>query len=350
MHAKESPPVQAREGRRWWGSLRKVMRVLVPVGQAVLICWASLAIYYSNLPWPSMRLVLAVVFAAFSIWALWLTSQRWTRFLFRVLFLGVVIWEISIMPLQQRQWRAEVEVLPRAFIAGDNVRITGVRDFSYRSAYDFDVRHVQREVLLSRLRSVDLFISYWVEGPVAHTFLSFHFDDAAPLAISIETRPEVGEGFDPLASLFKQFELVYIVGEERDLVGVRTNYRREAVYLYPLRATPEGTRRLFLAYLGRINELADRPEWYHLLKSNCTVNVVRYARGAGHARSFDLRYYLNGWVDRYLHDAGLLAPGLPFEVLRARARIRESPAAEDPMVFSRRLRVSLPSGEPPSGI
>ena len=63
--------------------------------------------------------------------------------------------------------------------------------------------------------------------PVSHTFLSFIFDNAPPVSISIETRPEVGEGFDPLASLFKQFELIYVVGDERDIVRVRTNYRDE---------------------------------------------------------------------------------------------------------------------------
>ena len=92
-------------------------------------------------------------------------------------------------------------------------------------------------------------MSYWSEGLVGHTFLSFIFDNAPPLSISIETRPEVGEGFDPLASLFKQFELIYVVGDERDLVGVRTNHRQETVYLYRLNTSAEDARRLLLVYL-----------------------------------------------------------------------------------------------------
>ena len=114
---------------------------------------------------------------------------------------------------------------------------------------------------LSHLTGLDFFVSYWSEGPVAHTFVSFIFDNAPPLSISIETRPEVGEGFYPLASLFKQFELIYVVGNERDLVRVRTNFRKETVYLYRLNsAGVENVRRLLLVYLERINELADRPE------------------------------------------------------------------------------------------
>src|SRR5260370_34959390 len=118
-------------------------------------------------------------------------------------------------------------------------------------------------------------------GRVGRTFLSFNFDNAPPLCISIETRPEIGEGFSPVASLFKQFELIYVVGDERDIVRVRTNYRHDDVYLYHIRTSPENARRLFLVYLDRINELYSRPEFYHLLSTSCTTNTVRYARATG---------------------------------------------------------------------
>src|SRR4029077_3634295 len=100
----------------------------------------------------------------------------------------------------------------------------------------------------------------------------FIFDNAPPLAISIETRPEVGEGFDPIASMFKQFELIYVMGEERDIVGVRANHRNETVYLYRLNASADDARALLMVYLERINELAERPEFYHLLTNSCTIN------------------------------------------------------------------------------
>jgi hypothetical protein len=208
----------------------------------LVVVWATLAIYYSNLPWPELRLGLAVVFAAFAVWALWLSPRRRDRVAFILVFAGVVTWWIAIPPSHHRNWRPEVAVMPRAFIDGDRVRITGVRNFEYRSRNDFTVRYEEREVSLSHLSRLDFYVSYWTEGLVGHTFVSFIFDNAPPLSISIETRPEVGEGFDPIASLFKQFELIYVVGDEPDIVGVRTTHRRETVYLYGLNADVEKVR------------------------------------------------------------------------------------------------------------
>ena len=234
--------------------------------------------------------------------------------------------------------------MPRTFIDGDRVRITGVRNFEYRSRDDFTIRYEEREVSLSHLRSLDFYLSYWSKGPVGHTFLSFNFDNAPPLSISIETRPEIGEGFQPVASLFKQFELIYVVGDERDLVRVRTNYRNEDVFLYRLRTSPEVARRLFLVYLERINELADQPEFYHLFSNSCTINIVRYANLAGRVGRLDIRHILNGWSDRYLYDAGVLDTSLPFEELRRRSHINEAAqAAGNAKDFSERIRKSLPT-------
>ena len=225
----------------------KILRWLVTglgiLFRAALIGWASLATFYSNLPWPWLRLALALAFAAFGIWALW----RWRRparlLAFVVVFLGVLVWWMSIRPSHHRPWRPEVAVMPRAIVDGDRVRFMGVRNFEYRSTYDFTPRYEEREVSLSSLTSVDLFISYWAVGPVAHTFVSFNFENALPVCISIETRPEIGEGFSPIASLFKQFELIYVVGDERDIVRVRTNFRRDTCFFtrsVPLRKMPAG--------------------------------------------------------------------------------------------------------------
>ncbi len=312
--------------------------------QVALIAWATLAIYYSNLPWAGMRLGLAGAFAAFAIWALRLSRQRRKSVAFIVLFLGVVVWWSSISPSHHRPWRPEVAVMPRAVIDGDRVRLTGVRNFDYRSRNDFTARYEEREVRLSHLTGLDFYVSYFSEGPVAHTFLSFVFDNAPPLSISIETRPEVGEGFAPVASLFKQFELIYVVGDERDLVGVRTNHRREAVYLYRLNTSADDARRLLLVYLTRINELADRPEFYHLLTNSCTINIFRYANAAGRVGRFDVRHLLNGLVDSYLYHSGRVDTTLPFDELRQRSLINEAAQAADGATdFSQRIRASLPT-------
>jgi hypothetical protein len=267
------------------------------------------------------------------------------RIALAVLFLGVVAWWLAIPPSHDRPWRPEVAVMPRAYVEGDRVRLTGVRDFEYRSVDDFTVRYEEREVRLSHLSGLDFYVSYWSEGLVGHTFLSFLFDDAPPLSVSIETRPEVGEGFDPLASFFKQFELIYVVGEERDIVGVRANHRREAVYLYRLNASAEDARRLFLVYLARINALADRPEFYHLLGNSCTINIVRYANAAGREGRFDIRHLLNGLVDGYLYRSGRVDTTLPFDELRRRSLITGAAAlaADGAPDFPQRIRASLPA-------
>ena len=323
----------------WWrrplGLLGAALRF---VFVAALVGWASLAIYF-NLPWASLAIALAAAFAALGIWAFW--TKR--RLIFAGAFLAVLAWFLTLQPSHDRPWRPEVAVMPRAFIDGDRVRLTGVRDFEYRSREDFTMRYEQREVSLAHLVAVDFFLSYWSVGPVGHTFLSFIFDNAPPLSISIETRPEVGESFDPLGSLFKQFELIYVVGSERDIVGVRTNQRNEEVYLYRTSASADDARRLLLVYLERINQLADRAEFYHLLSNSCTINIVRYARTLGAAARFNIRHYLNGWFDAYLYSMGLIDSDLPFEELRRRSRINDAAqAAVDAPDFSRRIRVSLP--------
>jgi hypothetical protein len=328
-------------------SLSWLIRGIWFLCQVLLITWAVLAIYYSNLPLAGLRLALAISFAALAIWLLWISRRPHASLLFILLFLGVVAWWISIPPSHDRPWRPEVAVMPRATIDGDRVHITGVRNFEYRSLNDFTPHYEERDLQLSHLTSLDFFVSYWSEGPVAHTFLSFIFDNAPPLSISIETRPEVGEGFDPVASLFKQFELIYVVGDEHDLVRVRTNYRKETVYLYHLNSSPDAVRRLFIIYLNRINELADRPEYYHLLSNSCTINIIRYANAAGRAGRFNIRHLLNGLIDSYLYHSGRVNTTLDFDELKRRSLINEvAQAADNAPDFSERIRASLPQATP----
>lgn len=328
-----------RRARRPWRWLAVACRNVL---FALLLIWSTLAIWFSNLPWPWARLVLVAGFAAFGVWALWLARNRLALLLFGASFLLVVVWWSSIRPSHQREWRADVAVMPRAVTDGDRVRLTGVRDFDYRSQDDFTPRYRQREVSLSQLTGVDFYISYWMPGPIGHTFVSFVFADAEPVSISIEARPESHEGYAPLSSMFKQFELIYVVSNERDVVGVRANHRSEDVHLYRVRTSPESARRLFMVYLDRINELADRPEFYHLLSNNCTLNIVRYANAAGRLPHFDIRHYLNGLMDGYLYASGRLDTSLPFEELRRRSRINEAArAAGDGEAFSARIRAAL---------
>lgn len=334
------PAMRADAGRvpiLW--RLVRAARVTV---EFLVLAWTALAVYYSNLPWLPLRAALAVAVVAFSVWALWVRRRPSSIAAFWAMFIVVLAWFSLIPPSNDRAWREEVSVLPTATIDGDRVRLRGVRNFAYRSRDDFDARWEEREVSLSHLTSIDFFVSFWMPGPIGHTFLSFNFDDAPPVSVSIETRPEVGEGYSPVASLFKQYELIYVVGNERDLVGVRTNYRGEDVFRYRILASPEAARRLFLVYLERINELAARPEFYHLLSDSCTVNIVRYANAAGRDGGWDVRHFLNGLIDRYFYEARLIDTSLPFEELRRRANITaQSKAAIAAPDFSDRIRLLM---------
>ncbi|MGE9291622.1 MAG: DUF4105 domain-containing protein [Puniceicoccales bacterium] len=313
---------------------------------AVAGIWGTFAIYYSDLPWEWVRLLLSIAFAGFGIWTFWMQKGRKMRLVFGAVFLGVAIYFMAIPPQMDRDWRREVAVLPRAYIDGNEVRITGFRNFDYRSREDFDEHYEERVVYLDHLTSVDLFISYWSVGPVGHTFVSFNFDNAAPVCISIETRPQEGQGYDPIASMFKQFELIYVVGDERDIVHVRTDHRDEKVLLYKLSTPPAAARLLFLEYMRRINELSEQAEWYHLLKQNCTLNIVRYKNIAGREGSFDIRHLLNGWIDRYFYDTDMIDTSMPFPQMREASNVTEIAKATsvslDAREYSQQIRKNLP--------
>jgi hypothetical protein len=308
----------------------------------LFIAWGSLAIHFSNLPWPGLRVALAVAFLVFGIWALWQPYRLRRVAMLVVAYGALLVWWGTIRPSHDRNWRSDVAVMPRATIDGDRVKISGFRNFDYRSLEDYTVRFEEREFDLSHLTSLDFYVSYWTVGPVGHTFVSFNFDNARPLCISIEARPEEGGGFAPIASLFKQFELIYVVGDERDIVGVRTNHRNEDVFLYRIRIDAATARRFLLVYLSRVNELADRPEFYHLLSNNCTINIVRYANKIGRTGRISINHVLNGFIDQYLYGAGLIETDLPFEELRRRSHVNEAAGKADGAPdFAHRIRQAI---------
>ena len=323
--------------------LARPVRWLVGIALSLVLAWAALAIAMAPLPWQPVRALLAVAFAAFSAWALWRSRRAGPMLAVAVLLVAwFAVWA-TIRPSHEREWRPEVAVMPRIEVHGDSVLISGYRQFEYRSTDDFTPDHGHRELRLSDIEGLDFYVSYWREGPVAHTFVSFLVKDADPVAISIETRPEVGEGFAPLASMFRHFELIYVVGDERDLVKVRTNHRDEQVFLYRTNLSADAARRLFLVYAERVNELAAQPEFYHLLGSSCTINIVRYTNRIGREGLLDIRHVLNGWSDRYMYRVGFIDTSMPFEELRERSNINAAAraAADDP-AFPARIREGRP--------
>src|SRR6185369_3194219 len=190
-----------------------------------------------------------------------------------------------------------------------------------------------------RLEGVDLFMSYWSSPAIAHTIMSWSFADGKHLAVSIETRKERGEEYSAVAGFFKQYELYYVVADERDVVGLRTNFRHEQVYLYPLRTPLARARAALLQYVRAMNDLAAHPEWYDAARQNCTTTIRRNVQDIGVAAPWDWRFYVNGYADEMLYERGRIDTSRPFAEVKARSLINaRAEAANDDPEFSARIR------------
>lgn len=289
------------------------------VGSATII--SCLALYYSDLPGHIINVILALGFLVLCYWAaIRNKGRKWLIGFWWLSLIGVwFIYNATTVPSNDRIWREDMSLPARAIVDNDEVEIINYRKFIYDNDGNVTPNYIDRKVSISDITSMDFYISYWMRGPVGHTFVGFNFKDEPPVVISIEARYEAHESYSPIASLFRQFELIYIVGDEKDVVQSRVQHRQEDVYRYRLNVSADGAQRLFKEYLHRINEIADYPEFYNLIRSNCTINIFRYANRAGRSGSFDIRHLLNGWSDRYLYEEGYIDNDLPFREVRAAA-------------------------------
>ncbi len=229
-----------------------------------------------------------------------------------------------LVPSNVRNWEPDQAVLPYAEFRGGQMVVHNVRDCRYLNEDTFVVQHHDRTYNLADLRRVDFIIAPFTGMPrLAHTMLSFEFappagspPDAPPqhLACSIEIRKEKGETYAAWKGSARQYELMYVLAEERDVVELRTNHRGEDVYLYRTTATPDQARMLLVDVLGRTNELASRPEFYETFTNNCTTNLVRHVNRISPNRlTYDYRVLLPGYSDKMAFDEGLIEPHGTFE-------------------------------------
>jgi hypothetical protein len=332
----------------WW------VRALRRMGWIALWCfilfvtlWSALALYYSNLPALLRPWVAGLFVTASAATLFFLKPRRRGIGAFLALVTVVLIYWLMIPPSNNRQWRRDVSVLPWADVEGNRATIHNVRNSEYRTATDFDLHHSDRTYDLDQLRSLDFFMCFWAPIPFCHTMMSFGFEDGDTLCVSIETRPEEHEAFDPLAACFKQFELVYVAGDERDLVWLRTNLRDEAVYLYRIDTTHESMRRICLRYCTRMNELKARPEWYCTLTRNCTTDIPRKDGRDRGLFPESWKVLINGFVDEFLYRQGSLDQTMPLVELRKVGHINtRAQNADDDPEFSRLIRVGIPEIQP----
>ncbi|BBM86356.1 Lnb N-terminal periplasmic domain-containing protein [Candidatus Uabimicrobium amorphum] len=258
------------------------------------------------------------------------------------MFLSVVTWWLMIPAQDNRDWLKDVACVPRTTLEGDLLTIYHLRNFEYRSTVDYTERWEKRTYDLGKLRSLDMFLVYWGDPKIAHPIFSWGFDDGRFLAISIETRKEKGETYSTTLGFFRQFELYYVVADERDVIRLRTHHRGEQVFLYRMNAPVAKIRGLLEAYLNQINALAETPQWYNALSHNCTTMVHYHNRSTGGQLSWNWRIILNGYLDEYLHENNLLKGNLPFKELRKKSFINEqAQACKNIAEFSKQIREGL---------
>jgi hypothetical protein len=312
--------------------------------------WGVLALHYWDHANATLRDALAAAWALASLACIVgfsLRRSRWRSLgAFGALFLVLLIAWSAIKPSNERAWEPENAVLAYADIDGERVRLHNIRNFEYHTDTDFTPVYYDRTFDLRQLDSVDMFTVYWMGPAIAHVFLSFGFTDGAHVAFSIETRREKGQVYSSIAGFFRQYTLYYVVGDERDIVRLRTNYRHdptEQVYLYRLRGSDAAARHLFLEYVQRINSLKEHAEWYNTLTSNCTNSIWWMSRlNVGHV-PYSWKVLVSGYLPEYLYEQSRLDTSVPFAELQRRAYINPLAQASDQAAdFSQRIRAAQP--------
>jgi hypothetical protein len=306
--------------------------------------WAAGAIYF-DFPVAALRAPTALLFALVLLLAAIFIRGKFLKLTSVIVgFALVTSWWLTLKPRNDRAWQRDVAETAWTENNGDEITLHNVRNCDYRTETDYTPRWETRVVKLSQITGLDLAINYWGSPYMAHPIASFQFTDALPICFSIETRKEIGESYSAIGGLYRQYELIYICADERDVVRVRTNYRHgEDVYLYHVLVSPEQVRERFLEYLSTLNALHTRPRWYNAATTNCTTSI-RAQHPTGERMPWDWRILVNGKGDELLYERHLIATGgLSFAELKQRSQINErARAANQDPDFSRRIREGLP--------
>lgn len=328
-----------RQGRRWFSGAALTACVVVV---AALI---GLALRF-QLDGPARGLwTLVVAATALAVLGLQAKGLRGASRALAVVSLVVALgWWVTIRPSADRDWAPDVAHGVRARIEGQTAILDNVRNFDWRSEQDFTPRWETRRYDIDALSSVDLATSTWGNPAIAHTLVSFGFEDGDYLVFSAEIRRERHESFSEIGGFFKKFELVMIAADEADILRLRTTIRREDVALYRLDLTPTQRRALFLTYLDKANQLAAEPAFYHTILANCTTIIFQLARLVEPGIPMDWRILLSGYVPDYLHDHGVIEAGLPLDEVKANARISaKAQHADRTIPYSIAIRPEDPS-------
>lgn len=225
-----------------------------------------------------------------------------------------------------RVWSEDQSVLAYAEIDNNLISIHNIRNFSYSSTATYTPNYYDKTFDLNKIKRVWYVVEPFSGIPgSAHTFLSFEFEGNQYISISVEIRKEKGESFNPIEGLFNKYELMYVIADEQDVIKVRTNYRKDLVYLYPAKATKEKVQALFLDMIERTNTLKNHPEFYNSITNTCTTNIVRHIDKItpNKVPLFNLSVLLPEGSDRLAYKLGLIDTDLSFQDARAKYLIND---------------------------
>jgi hypothetical protein len=308
--------------------LDRIGLTLITLVALGLTGWAAAAIYF-DCPFAWLRVSGAVLYLVIVLGGMILLRRRGLGLWVAVGgFALVALWWFSIRPSNHRNWQPDNAETAYADVDGNRITIHNFRSCDYRTEEDYTCSWETRSYDLANLRAADIFITWWGSPWIAHPIVSFDFGDQGHVAMSVETRDEVGQNYSAIRGFFRQYTLTYIASDERDVIRLRTNYRKdEEVYLFRTAVSAQLARKIFLDYLQRANDLHANPEWYNALTNNCTTNIAVSAAEAQdiHTR-LDWRILLNGKMDEMMYEHhAFVTDGLSLSALREQAHI--NPAA-----------------------
>ena len=284
--------------------------------------WAVAAIYVDcRIAW--LHMVLAAIYLTVLIFLI-VRTGRWRPLACLICFCVVLVWWLSLKPSDNGDWQEDDARRAWGETAGDKITIHNVRNCDYRTETEYTDCWSDRTYNLSDLRGVDFFFTNWGVRWIGHPIVSFDFGNNQHLAFSIEARYKKGQDYSAILGFFRQYELIFIAADERDVIRLRTNYRKdEEVYMYRTTATPDIARKFFLTYVNYLNHLRDHPEWYNAATKNCTTTLdSALSADLTNPMPWNYQLLLNGTLDELLYDRGrLVTGGLPFEELKQREHI-----------------------------
>ena len=324
------------------------IRLILAIPLAIIaIAWAFGAVWF-DAPFGAGNRLAAVVLAITFVVVLLFVRPFWRKLvIFVVLFAGVLIWWLTLSPTNDSDWEPDVAQQAWADIQGDEVTLHNVRNCDYRTNTDYTPHWETRTVRLSQITGIDLAIDYWGSPWIAHPIASFQFADAPPLCFSIEIRRKLGQTYSTIGGLYRQFELIYIVADERDVIRVRTNYRNEDIYLYRTTVSPAQARERFLEYIHSLNALRNKPRWYNAITTNCTTSIRTQHPPTSACHGIGASCSMAKATNCCMNAMSSSPSGLPFAELKTRSLIdTRARAANDSPDFSKLIREGLPFAVP----